>query len=74
MVKVTDCESVDAGATPAYHPYAGMMELADILVLETSEETHIGSTPITRTLTFSSMDRMDGYEPSDASSILAGST
>lgn len=46
VVRVQDCESWGMGSIPIDYPLADMMELADILVLETSEATHTGSTPV----------------------------
>jgi hypothetical protein len=64
-----DCESIEVGSIPSLHPQADMVELADILVLETSEATHTGSTPVIGTLPFSSKDRTGSYELSDTRSI-----
>lgn len=40
------CELKEVGSIPSLHPIADMMELADIVVLETTAARLIGSTPI----------------------------
>ena len=49
MAKAIDCDSVDTGSTPVYHPDCGYEGTGSDSGLKTSQDTEIGSTHVTGT-------------------------